>query len=179
MSRQKDSYNLKPIFANSVINISKSGTFTQYLTYEYSEPTGRYYSRIQSDIDFYEEELATLESNMQHFMDVCKNKINGEYVYPKVIETDIDFKTPTAPFFYWVIVFEGKLHPGANVYESEIDKEALEYNISSIYMLEPPLIPESVESALNVDILKEKRIVKYWGNEGDIVGPTEILRFTL
>lgn len=179
MSKQKESYNLKPIFANSIITISKSGTFTQYLTYEYSEPTGRYYEKIQSDLKFYEQEIETIETNMQHFMDICKNKVNGEYVYPKVVETDIDFKTPTMPFFYWVIIFTGNLHPGTNIYESEIEKEELEYNISSIYILESPIVPESVESALNVDIIKEQRIVKYWGNEGNVVGPTEILRFRL
>jgi hypothetical protein len=179
MSKRKEAFNLKPIFANSIMSITKNGTFTQFLTYEYSEPTTRYYEKVQLDRDFYEEELETLETNMQHFMDICKNKVNGEYVYPKVIETDIDFKTPAMPYFYWVIVFKGNLKPGINVYESEIEKEELEYNINSIYMLEDPLIPESVESALHVDINKEKRIVKYWGDEGDMVGPTEILRFIL
>ncbi|MBD3350274.1 MAG: hypothetical protein GF364_02195 [Candidatus Lokiarchaeota archaeon] len=179
MPEYDENFQLSPIFANSVITITKSGAFHQVLTYDYSEPTGQYFKLVQLDDEFYEKEIENLSINMQNYMDSCVNKINDAYVKPEVIETEIDFKEEVFPFYYWVITFKGELKEGINVYESTIEKDTLEYNISSIYILEKPLIPISVESTLNYDILKEQRIVKYWAETNDSVGPTEILRFKL
>jgi len=168
---------LTPIFANSVINISKAGNFTQVLTYEYSDEDGAYYLKINEDYDFYLQEVETIKINMQKFMDSCINYVNDEKVTPKVIEADIDFKNSRLPFFYWIIVFNGKLKTGLNVYKSDISEEKLDYNVQSIYLLEAPLVPKSVESALHYEIYEKQRFVKYFGNKGEIVGPKEILRF--
>ncbi|MCP4764483.1 MAG: hypothetical protein GY870_22095 [archaeon] len=170
---------LKPIFASSIMYISKSGLFNQILTYDYYDDEGSYLKKIRMDQGFYNSEVKTIAQNMQNFMDNCINKVNGEYVYPKVIDADIDSRNDSLPFFYWIIKFKGDLIDGENLYESDIDEEELEYSINSIYILEEPLIPNSVETELHYEIDKEKRIIKYWGNKGEWVGPKEILRFTL
>ncbi len=166
---------LTPIFANSVINISKAGYFTQVLTYDYMDEDGDYFLKINEDYNFYTQEVETIKINMQKFMDSCINYVNDEIVSPKVIQADIDFKNNQLPYFYWIIVFRGKLKKGINVYKSDISEEELEYNIQSLYLLETPLVPKSVETALHYEIYAN--FVKYFGNKGEIVGPKEILRF--
>ncbi|MHA1729975.1 MAG: hypothetical protein ACTSWY_14795 [Promethearchaeota archaeon] len=176
---KEEPFILIPIFASSIINISKSCTFNQILTYDYFDEFGEYYKKIQSDYEFYLKEVKTIFNNMQSYMDRCINQINNKRVNPKVIQAEIAFKNERFPFYYWVISFKGELKEkqGLNVYKSVIDEEELEYNILSIYILEKPFTPISVESNLHYEILKEKNIVKYYGNKGEIVGPIEILRF--
>ena len=173
----EETFILTPIFANSVINISKAGNFTQVLTYDYIDEDGDYFTKINEDYDFYVKEVETIKVNMQKFMNTesCTNYVNGKKVTPKVIEADIDFKNNRLPFFYWIIVFSGKLKKGLNEYKSEISEEELEYNIQSLYLLETPLVPKSVETALHYEIFENS--VKYFGNKGEIVGSKEVLRF--
>jgi hypothetical protein len=170
-------FELIPIFASSFMTITASGEFLQTLVYDYYEKTGKYHKKIQTDRDFFLNEINDITQNMQGFMDKCQNKVNGKSVYPKVIESDIDFKNNTIPYFSWIIKFRADLQSGLNVYESKIDEEELEYDISSIYLFEESLTPETVETMLHNEISKEKHMVKYWGNRGELVGPKDILRF--
>jgi len=171
----EETFILTPIFANSVIYISKAGLFTQVLTYEYIDEEGDYFRKINEDYDFYLKEVETIKINMQNFLLKCTNYVNGKKVTPKVIEAEIDFKNNKFPFFYWIIVFSSKLKKGLNEYKSEISEEELEYNIQSLYLLETPLVPKSVETSLHYEIFEN--FVKYFGNKGEIIGPKEVLRF--
>ncbi|MHA1111606.1 MAG: hypothetical protein ACTSRE_10925 [Promethearchaeota archaeon] len=170
-------YTLKPIFASSVITITASGNFLQYLTYDYQEESTEYYARIKEDDDFYINELDTISLNMQSFMEDLPNTINGHTVIPQVIHAEIDFKNESLPFFYWVLEFHGPLHVGKNSYESVMSNEELEYDVNSIYLFDTILRPLSVQSSLHYEILRNERIVKYWAYKGEIVGPKEVLQF--
>ena len=57
MSNELSDFNLKPIFASSIITITASGHFLQYLTYDYQEDTQEYYTQINEDDDFYLSEI--------------------------------------------------------------------------------------------------------------------------
>ncbi len=81
MNTVLSNFSLKPIFASSIITITASGHFLQYLTYDYQEETGKYYARIQDD-DFYLDELETITWNMQAFMEDLPNTINGRTCNP-------------------------------------------------------------------------------------------------
>ena len=178
LQREKsEDFKLIPIFASSVMTITNSGGFHQFLVFDYYEKSGNYFRRINEDDYFLNNEVENIRNNMQGFMDACANMVNGHMVYPKVIEVDIDFRNKNLPFFSWIIEFNGKLREGINIYESEIEEEELEYNINSVYIFEKPLDPIDVETALHYDIIKENRIIKFYGNRGEKVGPLEILRF--
>jgi hypothetical protein len=177
MSNELSDFNLKPIFASSIITITTLGNFLQYLTYDYQEETGEYYARIREDDEFYINELDTIFLNMQSFMEDLPNTINGHIMIPKVIHAEIDFKNENLPYFYWILRFEGPLKIGLNNYESVMSNEKLDYDVTSIYMFDGGLQPVSVQSSLHYEILKNERIVKYWGYKGEIVGPREILQF--
>lgn len=177
MSAEISDYYLKPIFASSVITITNSGHFLQHVSYDYQEDSQDYYSRIKEDDEFYLLELETITVNMQSFMDNLPNTINEHTVIPQVIHAEIDFKTPSLPFFYWVLEFHGPLKTGLNTYESVMSKEKLEYDVNSIYLFDPPLSPVSVQSSLHYELLRTERIVKYWAYKGEIIGPKEVLQF--
>ena len=179
MSNELSDYNLKPIFASSIITITASGHFLQYLTYDYYEKSQEYYSRIKEDDDFYLIELDTISINMQSFMEDLPNTINGQTVIPQVIHAEIDFKNESLPFFYWVLEFHGPLTIGLNTYESVMSNEKLDYDVNSIYLFDSSLRPVSVQSALHYEILRNERIVKYWAYKGEIVGPKEVLQFQM
>jgi len=177
MTTELSEFNLKPIFASSIITITASGNFLQYLTYDYQEATGEYYNRIREDDDFYLNELDMISLNMQSFMEDLPNTINGHTVIPKVIHAEIDFKNETLPYFYWILKFNGPIKVGLNQYESVMSNEKLDYDVTSIYMFDGNLYPVSVQSSLHYEVLKNERIVKYWAYKGETVGPKEILRF--
>ena len=177
IENEESEFELIPIFASSFMTITASGEFLQTLVYDYYEKTGKYHKKIQTDRDFFLNEINDITQNMQGFMDKCQNKVNGKSVHPSVIESDIDFKNNTLPYFSWIIKFKGELQPGLNTYESKIDEEELEYDISSIYLFEESLTPETVDTMLHNEVSKEKHMVKYWGNRGEMVGPNEIIRF--
>jgi len=177
MSSELSDYYLKPIFASSVITITDSGEFLQYLTYDYIEESREYYSRIKEDDEFYISEMETISLNMQSFMDDLPNLINGIEVIPQVLHVEIDFKTEYLPFFYWVLEFHGLLKRGLNIFESMISKEKLEYDVNSIYLFDASLTPISVQSSLHYEIFQNERIVKYWAYQGEEVGPKEVLQF--
>lgn len=177
MNDDQSEYILKPIFATSIITVTAAGHFLQYLTYDYQESTGEYFSRIKDDNEFYINELETITINMQSFMEDLPNTINGHTVIPQVIHAEIDFKIESLPFFYWVLEFDGPLKLGLNSYESVMSNEILEYDVNSIYLFDAKLKPMSVQSSLHYEILRNERIVKYWAYKGEIVGPKEVLQF--
>ena len=177
MSSLFSNFNLKPIFASSIITITASGHFLQHLTYDYQEETGKYYARIMEDDDFYLEELDNISWNMQSFMEDLPNTINDHTIIPKVVHAEIDFKIETLPYFYWILKFNGPLKFGLNQYESIMSEETLDYDITSIYLFDDTLQPVSVQSSLHYEVMKNERIVKYWAYKGEIVGPKEVLRF--
>jgi hypothetical protein len=176
MSNILSNFDLKPIFASSIITITSSGHFLQHLTYDYQEETGEYYARIKEDDDFYLDELDTISWNMQAFMEDLPNKINGHVVIPRVVHAEIDFKIETLPFFYWVLEFDGPFHRGLNTYESIMNTEVLEYDVNSIYLFDTSLRPVSVQSSLHYELFQNERIVKYWAYKGELVGPQEVLQ---
>ena len=175
--QDEEDFILIPIFWTSVLTITNEGYFHQVLTYDYSESTGRYFNKIQSERDFYVNELRNIRVNMQNFLDDCPNWVNDEEVRPKVLDADIDFRSSSNPFFYWVIQFRGEFQEGINEYKSTIEEEKLEYAINSTYIFEPPLMPLDAKSKMNFDVDRKKRIIRYWASAGDIVGPTEIITF--
>jgi len=172
-------FDLIPIFANSTIYISKSGNFHQVLTYDYTEDSGGYFDKIRYNPDFYQDEVDAITKNQQKFLNEFPNYINDKKVTAKIIHCDIDFKEETLPFFYWVIEFSGKLVKGLNTYHSTIEESVLEYDVNSIYILESPLVLDSIESVFHHEIHNDGRLIKYWGYMGDKVGNTEVLKFKL
>ncbi|MHA1821425.1 MAG: hypothetical protein ACTSU2_04715 [Promethearchaeota archaeon] len=170
---------LKPIFGNSILYISSRGLFSQILTFDFYNEDQKYFEKIQNERIFYENELETIKTNMQNILDNCVHKINGELVFPEVVEVEIDFKTRSIPYFFWVINFKAELKKGVNIYSADIDEEQLDYNINSIYIFEPPIKPLSVVTSIHYEINEERGIIKYWANKNDWVGPREVIRFRL
>jgi len=168
---------LKPIFAYSSFFISKNGLFSQMLTFEYKEESGNYMYKIETDDNFYQNEINNIWNNMQFFMDQTNTYVNDKNVFPKVVDVEIEFKDEYTPLFYWIINFKTELNKGFNIYKSEFEKEILDYDAISIYILEPPLKIKRIESSMKFEINEDKNIIKYYGFKGDFIGPEEIIEF--
>jgi hypothetical protein len=175
---------LKPYYATSRIQISKKGHFTQIIQYDYHDQGQKhargtdYYSYLQNPQN-YDFELNLYWENMQYFLDHEKNYINGKVITQEVKHCSIQFRTKKMPFVQWVVEFEGIFNPGLNVYENQIEPDILEYPIYSIYIADDPLYIVDIQTNLRFELDNSHRIVEYFGEKGDVVGPVEIIKIKI
>ena len=176
---------LKPIAAASTIRVTHHDgiiDFVQILVYDYvnDAPDKTYYRRIKREPSFAAQEIATIEENMQRYLDEEKNSVNGERVYPHVTRTSIDFKTESRfPFYTWIITFSGnESDSGTQVYEAITEPEKLDYDAKSTYVFPPEARIVDVESPLaHENVLKN--IIVFRGSKGDSITPVERIGWIL
>lgn len=177
---------LQPTYASSVMHVFIAGTkikFTNIISYDYIDLLGNeayksYFEYVAEDTR-YSEEIDIYWANLQYFLDHEINKINGKGVNLDIVNCSLDFRERFHPYVQWIIKFEGDVCEGENIYENEIEAETLDYPISSVYILEPPLTISSVDSRLDYDFKAETGIIEYYGEKGRKVGPYEAIKFTL
>jgi hypothetical protein len=181
--QQKDP--LKPIAATSTIRVThRDGLidFVQILVYDYVNETDddTYYRRINREPSFAAQEIATIEENMQRYLDEEKNTVNGERVYPHVTRTSIDFKSESLfPVYTWIITFSGnESESGTQVYEAITEPAQLEYDAKSTYIFPPEAIIVDVESPLAYENVL-KSIIVFRGLKGDMITPVERISWIL
>ncbi|MHA1267577.1 MAG: hypothetical protein ACTSRS_20240 [Candidatus Helarchaeota archaeon] len=163
-----------PIYASSFFSITRDGEFHQFLQYDYQDPELYYATLNQEDLL---QEIRKLWLNMQGYLEEEINRVNGIDVYPKVDFCDIQWRTPSNPFFTWVITFRGKLHKGANIYETKTDEEELEYNCYVIWQFPNNTTITKVHTNLYYDIFKSRLVL--WGDQGMKIGGWERIHFEL
>ncbi len=120
---------MKPIFGYCFFTVSADGSFTESIIFEYLDE-GREYEKVLKDEELLREELRTLKTNMQSFIDKEELTINGVRVRPKVVDVDVGITDRVErPYISFTISFEAPLRPGGlNVYEDEYEPEEAEYD---------------------------------------------------
>jgi len=177
--------NLKPIFASSVMKISRNNLqliFSNTISYDYldleKDTTWKSYMEFLKNPSNYKSEIELYWENFQTILDGEINKINGEEVYLKVVHCSIKFRDETHPFVQWIIEFDGKYVSGQNVYENYLEEdEILEYPIHSIYIFQEPLTVKEIKSSLKYKIENSNRIVEYFGETNDKLENYEAIIF--
>ena len=176
--------NLKPIFASSVMRISKKELklkFSNTITYDYLDiekgNTWKNYKEFLNSPTNYNSELQLYWDNLQTILDQEINKINDEEVYLKVIHSTIQFHDKTHPYVQWIVEFEGKYVDGQNIYENFVEDEILEYPIYSLYLFEKPLTVKKIVTSLKYNLGGSSRIVEYFGELNDKLEGYEAIIF--
>ena len=176
--------NLKPIFASSVMRISKKESklkFSNTITYDYLDlekgKTWKNYKDFLNNPANYNSELQLYWNNLQMILDQEINKINQEEVFLKIIHCTIQFHDITHPYVQWIVEFEGNYVDGKNIYENFVDDDILEYPIYSLYLFEKPLTVKKVDTSLEYNIGKSSRIVEYFGEPNDKLEGYEAIIF--
>ena len=176
---------LQPIYAASTIHVTHHGgriDFMQVLIYDYVNISNdnSYHRRITREPGFAKQEIATIQENMQRYLDEETNVVNGEQVYPHVNRASIDFKTTAKYLSYtWYITFTGtEASNGKQVYEAVTEPETLEYDAKSTYIFPPEARIIDVESSLvHENVLNH--VIVFRGSKGDTIKPLERLRWIL
>ena len=127
-------HNLKPIYASSVMRISKKDSklkFSNTITYDYfdieKDNIWKNYKEFLKKPSNYDAELQLYWNNFQTILDNEINKINEEEVFLKVIHCSIQFRDLYHPYVQWIVEFEGNYVDGQNVYENFVDIASLQY----------------------------------------------------
>nr|MDO8112796.1 hypothetical protein [Candidatus Sigynarchaeota archaeon] len=170
---------LRPIHARSIIHVSIHGNdildFAQEITYDYVDTSnGAYFDKVVHDAEFLRQEIATVEKNMQSSLDEEINLVNGARVYPRILNTAVDFKTePRYPYYTWLIAWNGSTSiSGKQVYEVKTEPAALEYSAKSTYILPSNARIVEVDSSLAYENVL-KNIIVFRGSRGDMVQEIE------
>jgi len=181
MSEYQD---LKPIFASSVMRISKKELklkFSNTITYDYLDiekgNTWKNYKEFLINPANYKSELQLYWNNLQTILDEEINIINEEEVFLKVIHCTIQFRDKNHPYVQWIVEFEGNYVDGQNIYENFVDDEILEYPIYSLYIFEKPLTVKKIDTSLNYNLGGSSRIVEYFGEQNDRLKGYEAIIF--
>ncbi|TFH29588.1 MAG: hypothetical protein E4G98_03565 [Promethearchaeota archaeon] len=184
---------LKPVFASSTMSISRKGHFQEIITYDYEDfganhpnvnPTHsrslakNYYHFLQNS-DQYNREITMYWNNLQDELDEEINRVNGKEVHLRIIHCNIHFRTYQTPFVQWIIEFSAPLIKGLNTYENVIEPVTLDYPIYSVYILAKGLRVTNVSTTLDYTLNPSKRIIEYYGDEGDNLGDFEQISFSL
>jgi len=176
--------NLKPIFASSVMRISKKESklkFSNTITYDYLDlekgNTWKNYKEFLNSPTNYNSELQLYWENLQTILDSEINKINEEEVFLKIIHCTIQFHDKTHPYVQWIVEFEGNYVDGQNTYENFVEDEILEYPIYSLYLFEKPLTVKKIVSSLKYNLGGSSRIVEYFGELNDRLEGYEAIFF--
>ena len=176
--------NLKPIFASSVMRISKKESklkFSNTITYDYLDiekgKNWKNYKEFLKKPSNYTSELQLYWNNLQSILDDEINKINEEEVFLKVIHCTIQFRNKNQPYVQWIVEFEGNSVDGQNIYENYVDNEILEYQIYSLYLFEKPLTVKKIVTSLKYNLGGSNRIIEYFGEPNDKLEGYEAIIF--
>ena len=176
--------NLKPIFASSVMRISKKESklkFSNTITYDYldieKDKIWENYKEFLNNPTNYNSELQLYWNNLQTILNQEINKINGEEVSLNVIHCTIQFHDKSHPYVQWIVEFEGNYVDGKNIYENFVDDEILSYPIYSLYLFEKPLAVKKIDTSLKYKLGESSRIVEYFGELNDKLEGYEAIIF--
>lgn len=176
--------NLNPIFASSVMRISKKDLklkFSNTITYNYldieKDNIWKNYKEFLQNPSNYKSELQLYWNNLQTILEGEINKINEEEVSLKVIHCTIQFLDKTHPYVQWIVEFEGNYIDGQNIYENFVDDEILLYPIYSLYLFEKQLAVKKIDSSLKYKLGESNRIVEYFGELNDKLEGYEAIIF--
>jgi len=116
-----------PISAQGYFYVHRTGLVDHIVVYDYWDPD-RYYERVLSNPEKYEEEVEMLMRNMQYFMDREKVLINGKYSPVQVTGVEIGLRgKPELPYIVFLMEFRGELVKGLNTYENYYEEEEAGY----------------------------------------------------
>ena len=176
--------NLKPIYASSIMRISKKESklkFSNTITYDYfdleKDTIWKNYQEFLKKPPNYEAELQLYWNNFQTILDEEINKINEEEVLLKVIHCTILFRDNFHPYVQWIVEFEGNSVDGQNFYQNYVDEEILEYPIYSLYIFEKPLVVKKIVTSLQYNISRSNRIIEYFGEPNNKLDGYEAIFF--
>lgn len=117
---------------------------------------------------------------MQNFLDEERNVVNGERVYPEVLDVLIEFSVDPSLFsFTWLISWQGPISGSkSQVYEAIIEPAILDYNIDSMYIFPQGTRVVEVISSLDHDN-EISHVLIYKGKKGQEVDEIERITWLL
>jgi hypothetical protein len=178
---------LTPIYAASSMVIHQTRStlyFVNRITFDYKDlgslrsqgTFNRYYDFVNAE-DHFAQEVALYWENLQSFLDLEINKVNGVAAPQKIIHCNIRFREDFQPSVHWVIEFTGPAQDGLNLYENITDPEPLDYPIAAFYYFTPPLHVVKITSSLAYEIHASGHILEFSGQKGDLTGEYDAISF--
>ncbi len=169
---------VEPLHAIGLFTVTRRLEVYQVLVFEYYDPD-QYYAQLMDDVEQLENELESLASSMQKFLDEEEVVLNGERVRPRVVGVDIGFKgTPEEPFVTFFIFFKGKPRRGLNYYENIYSGEEAEYPYAAYWFFPPGSKIAEVEVSGRSEIINDNILV-IRVEEGDRIAGYEKIVFKL
>ncbi len=147
-----------PTHAQGIFVVHKDGLVTQLVIFDYYDPE-RYYATLEERGEL-EDELATIASNMQQFLDEEEVIINGKRTRPVVKLIDLNYRgLKTRPYIFFIIEFRGEFRKGKNVYENKYESEIVQYDYEVYWIFPENMKVIDVELEGDIQVLNERKIV--------------------
>ena len=168
---------VKPIHAQGIFIVCKSGEITQIINFDYADK-GLYYARL-ADENKLEEELERIGVNMQEFLNEEKVLINNTRVFPTVYGVDLNFRGElTYPTVTIIIKFHGDLKVGEiNQYLNIYERTRAEYDYEIYWIF--PVNTKIVKAKLDGDYDIRGNILYVWIERGKKIYGREEIYFKL
>jgi len=170
---------LTPKHAIGLFLVRESGLVEQVVIFKYYDHLEEYRSVVESE-ERLREERALLARNMQFYLDQEEVFINGERVYPRVVDVEIGFQGDYKhPYILFLIVFRGELRKGVNVYENRYEPEIAEYDYRVYWVFPQGAKVLSAQRGVPYRLLDKCRILVFDVKAGSRIGGYERIEFEL
>ena len=166
-----------PIHAEGIFTMGIDGGVWEDLIFEYLD-RDHYYRGLMRSRETLLNELRTVMSNMQGFLDEETIKINGETVRARVVDVSLGFRGSfDRPYLEFYIYFKGNLKRGVNKYEDYYEEEVAEYDYEIVWLFPPGFKILDYEFAGEGSIMGDGNILRLMVKKGLRVGNYESITF--
>jgi hypothetical protein len=168
-----------PKYAVGIFHVRESGLVEQLVIFNYYDQEEEYKSIVESD-ERIREEKALLTKNMQFYLDQEEVYINGERVYPRVVDVELGFQGDYKhPYILFLIVFRGNLKKGINIYEDRYEPEVVEYDYRVYWIFPPGVRVLSAQIGVPYRLLDKCRILVFDVKAGSKTSGYERIEFEI
>lgn len=170
---------MTPLYATGFFFVRELGLVEQLVIFNYYDPLEEYKSIVEDEKRLVEEK-SLLVRNMQFYLDQEEVTINGERVYPRVVDVEIGFQGDFKhPYILFIIAFHGVFKEGLNVYEDKYEPEIAEYDYRVYWFF--PLRARVLAAQLGVPyrLLDKCRILVFEVKKGSKISGYERIEFEI
>jgi len=169
---------LVPVYAQGV-HVWSEDEVKLLILFEYLDRNRFYYNLINRGGEDLLNELTTLRTNMQKFLDEEVIRVNGMRVRPVVVDVAIGVRgTPSRSYVEYLVVFPFPLVKGLNTYENYYEEETAEYDYEILWILPSRARIVDVNIAGVYD-LPLPNVLRVLVKRGTRVGGFEGFKFTI
>jgi hypothetical protein len=170
---------LIPQYALGFFFVRETGLVEQVVVFKYYDQAEEYKRVVESE-ERLEEEKSLLARNMQFYLDQEEVYINGERVYPRVVDVEVGFQGDYKhPYILFLIIFRGGFKRGVNIYENKYEPEVVEYDYRVYWIFPQGARILGVEMGVPHRLLDKSRILVFDVRAGTRVGGYERIEFEL